>query len=44
MGGLHGCVDSAMDEERIVRAVTTVAPGGAVVLPAPGRDGRSGCW
>ncbi|MEU9125792.1 response regulator transcription factor [Streptomyces sp. NPDC048506] len=34
-GGVHGCIDPAMDEEQIIRAVTTVAMGGAVFLPAP---------
>lgn len=34
-GGVHGCIDPAMDEEQIIRAVTTVALGGAVFLPAP---------
>ncbi|WP_189952861.1 response regulator transcription factor [Streptomyces alanosinicus] len=34
-GGVHGCIDPAMDEEQIIRAVTAVAMGGAVFLPAP---------
>lgn len=34
-GGVHGCIDPAMDEDQIIRAVTTVALGGAVFLPAP---------
>ncbi|WP_310723154.1 response regulator transcription factor [Streptomyces sp. N2A] len=34
-GGVHGCIDPAVDEEQIIRAVTTVALGGAVFLPAP---------
>ncbi|KUM99883.1 hypothetical protein AQI95_37320 [Streptomyces yokosukanensis] len=34
-GGVHGCIDPAMDEEQIIRAVMTVAMGGAVFLPAP---------